>query len=317
MKNRINMHKCPGGALSEKEREYLESVAYDIRVNVIRLVSMCNWGHIGGSLSMGEMLAVLFGGAANLTKQNVANKKRDYIVLSKAHCSPAYYSAMLRFGFFEEETFFKYGLIGGLEGHLLKDNPIGVDCSAGSLGLGLSYCVGLAKAMKLKEHYSERVYCICGDGEMNEGQIWEAAMSAAQFKLDNLILLVDYNKVMAKGYVYDIMEIEPLATKLAAFGFFVQECDGHDVNAVSKAIYAAKYLSMVGKPNAIILHTSKGRGVDECEFNYQWHTHAPDLDTANRFLKKLSESYERPYNPITRIYKGKDGGLRAVLEVNQ
>lgn len=311
---RVHFYYHQSGAIIQTERQYLNDTAYELRADAIRLISMCNWGHPGGSLSLGEVLAVLFGGGANLTAENCREKNRDYIVLSKAHCSPAFYAALKQFGFLTEEEFYRYGRTDGYEGHLLRNNPYGVDCNGGSLGLGLSYCVGLAAGLKLKQQYHNRVFCICGDGELNEGQMWEAAMCAAQNRLDNLVLLVDYNKVMAKGFTHEEIDVAPLDDKFRAFGFNVQQCDGHNVDEICAALYQAKYRFVNGHPNVIILHTVKGRGVEACEFNYKWHTHAPDIETANRFLKSLADAYGKEFVPITHTVKGKDPGMRGILE---
>ena len=190
-----------------------------------------------------------------------------------------------------------------------------MECSGGSLGLGLSYAAGLASALKLRENFQSRVYCILGDGELNEGEIWEAALYAAQYRLDNLIVIVDNNKVMAKGPTSDNMRVMPLKEKFESFGFCAQVCDGHQVEALWRTMYRARYIFNCSKPNVIIADTVKGRGVAECEFNYRWHTHAPDTESANRFLEELAEKWGEPYTPITQAVKDVDPGLRGVVEV--
>ena len=303
---------CYRNTLSALERERINDGAYEIRRLVTRMISMCNWGHIGGSYSLAEILAVLYGRAAKISPALLDDPGRDYIILSKAHASPALYAALCTFNLLPEEALYGYGSVNGIDGHLSKGHPKGVECSGGSLGLGLSYCVGLSAALKLAQSYAQRVYCICGDGELNEGQMWEAMQSASQYRLDNLILIVDNNKVMAKSFTYEGMGVEPLYDKISAFGFHVQECDGHDVDSLWQAMYRARYICC-GKPNCIIADTVKGRGVERCEFNYRWHTHAPDVETANSFLQELAQKWGKEYRPIVAAVKGKDPGLQGVV----
>lgn len=314
----VNWNGAPGiydEFLERDEIVELNRAAYEIRKQATRIISMNRWGHIGGSYSLAEILAVLYGKAAVLPGKDEAALFRDRIVLSKAHTSPALYAALYHYGYLPEEALYTYGQIGGLDGHLHKGNPEAVECSGGSLGLGLNYCAGLASALKLKEDYQSRVYCILGDGELNEGEVWEAALYAAQYKLDNLIVIVDNNRVMAKGATNENMRVMPLKEKFEAFGFNVQQCNGHQVEALWNALYRAKYVSNTAAPNVIIADTVKGRGVAECEFNYRWHTHAPDMDTANRFLKELALKWNQPYEPIEHMVKEKDRGLRGIVEL--
>jgi transketolase len=142
---------------------------------------------------------------------------------------------------------------------------------------------------------------VLGDGEVNEGNIWEAAMAAAHYHLDNLIAIIDYNKVMAKGFVWDEMSIEPLAEKWRAFGWNVLEMDGHDLEDVAATLYKARWITPNGKPTAVIAHTVKGRGVEQAEFNYKWHTHAPDPATADKMLRELARRYGRPEQGYSRL----------------
>jgi transketolase len=159
--------------------------------------------------------------------------------------------------------------------------------------MGLSIAVGMALGLRYKENPAARVYCILGDGEMNEGNVWEGAMSAAHYHLDNLIAIVDYNKVMAKGFVWEEMSIEPLADKWRAFGWDVMEVDGHDIKAIVDTCYQARWVRPRGRPIAIVAHTVKGRGIEWAEFNYKWHTQAPDPEMADRMLRNLARSCGR------------------------
>ena len=272
----------------------LEEMAYEIRRLSTEMIAEAKWGHIGGSYSLAEILAVLYGSCAKLYPEDPDFEGRDYIILSKAHTAPALYSALAVSGFFPRERLNTYCSLDGLGGHLEVGVP-GVEMSGGSLGLGLSYSVGLALALKMQERFSQKVYCITGDGELNEGQIWEAAMSASHFGLDNLILVIDYNKVMAKGFVKEQMAIAPLKDKFGAFGFKVMEIDGHNIPELNNAFMRAKYSDSGEKPICIIANTVKGMGVAQCEFNYKWHTHAPSVKKANEFLKELADRYSREY----------------------
>jgi transketolase len=177
----------------------------------------------------------------------------------------------------------------------------------------LSYAAGLALGLRLEDNFASRVYCLLGDGECNEGQIWEAAMSAAHYGLDNLIAVVDYNKVMAKGKMSDLMPVEPLRAKFEAFGWTALECDGHDIKELCATFHRAKYLEMNGRPVAVIAHTVKGRGLPEAEFNYQWHTHAPSPAQADAFLAALNRGYGRDEKFSRSLEAPVDGGLEAIV----
>lgn len=167
--------------------------------------------------------------------------------------------------------------------------------------MGLSVAVGIAMGLRRKDLPSARSFCILGDGETNEGNVWEAAMAAAHYHLDNLIAVIDYNKVMAKGFVWDLMSIEPYADKWRAFGWDVLELDGHDMLEIAQALYKARWVMPRGKPIVIIAHTVKGRGVEQAEFNYQWHTHAPDPLMADAMLRELAARYGRPAQGYSRL----------------
>ena len=186
----------------------------------------------------------------------------------------------------------------------------GLESSGGPLGMGLSVAVGRALGLRYKRDPRARVFCILGDGESNEGNVWEAAMAAAHYQLDNLIAVVDYNKVMAKGFTHDQMSIEPFADKWRAFGWEVIEVDGHDIDEVADAFHRARWILPHGQPIVVIAHTVKGKGVEIAEFNPKWHTHAPDGPTADRMLRELARRYGYPeegYCPPPR--PGGQGGL--------
>jgi len=288
--------------LTLEEHEFLEEKAYEIRRLSLEMICYSQWGHIGGSFSMAELMAVLYFHEMRIEPNNPRWDKRDRLILSKAHGSPALYAALALRGYFSVEQLYSYCELGGiLEGHTDMKRTPGLESSGGPLGMGLSVAVGMAVGLRLKEDPRARVYCILGDGEIQEGNVWEAAMSAAHYKLDNLVAVIDYNKTMAKGLVTDLMGIEPLAAKWASFGWEVLEVDGHDIPAVAHTLYQARWVKPHGQPIAIIAHTVKGKGVEMAEFNYKWHTHAPDPQTADQMLREMAITYRRPEQGYSRI----------------
>ncbi len=284
--------------LTDQEVQELEDVAYQIKRTALEMIVSAKWGHIGGSFSIAEVLACLYFRYMNIDPNDPYAEDRDYFILSKAHASPALYAVLALKGFFPKDELYKYCTLKGLDGHTKRGEPAGIEFSGGSLGLGLSYAVGLALGAKMKEEFGKRIYCLLGDGETNEGHIWEAAMSASHYELNNLIAIVDYNKVGAKGFVHELMSVEPLSEKWSSFGWKVIEIDGHDIRETCSALYRAKYLEVKSKPICIISNTVKGRGIKECEFNYKWHTHAPDLEKAELFSRALDQYYDKPHKEL-------------------
>jgi transketolase len=280
----------------------METAAYEIRRLSIEMITWGQWGHIGGSFSMAEILAVLYFGEMRIDPDDPASEGRDRLILSKAHGSPGLYAALAARGYFPEEEVYAYCELGGiLEGHTDMTRTPGLESSGGPLGMGLSVAVGRALGLRFKEDPRARVYCILGDGECNEGNVWEAAMAAAHYRLDNLIAIVDYNKVMAKGLVHQLMGIEPFADKWRAFGWEVIEVDGHDLDDLAAAFHRARWILPHGQPIVVIAHTVKGKGVEIAEFNTKWHTHAPDPGTADAMLRELARTYGRPEAGYRRL----------------
>lgn len=248
----------------------LNEKADSIRKLTIECIGRFGIGHIGGATSISEVLAVLYFKHAHVYPSDPQKDERDRIVLSKGHAGPGLYSALCLKGFFPKETLFTLNLPGtNLPSHCDMNKTKGVDMTAGSLGQGFSAAVGMAIAAKLKEQ-TNTVYCIMGDGEIQEGQIWEAAMLAGNRKLNNLIAFVDNNGMQIDGYTRDINSVEPLGDKWAAFGFDVQRVDGHNVDAIDKAITKAK--ENKNSPSMIILDTIKGKGVSFCENKVESHS---------------------------------------------
>ena len=265
----------------------LQEIAKRVRIGIIEGVYNAKSGHPGGSLSVADILTVLYFNQMNVDPQNPKSKSRDRLVLSKGHVAPALYSVLAEKGYFPAEELKNLRKVNGiLQGHPDMKNIPGVDMSTGSLGQGLSVANGMAIASKLN-HEGVRVYCICGDGELQEGQIWEAAMTSAHYKLDNLCVIVDNNNLQIDGKVNEVMSIYPIDEKFRSFGFEVFNIDGHDMNQIINALNKAK--TVKGKPTAIIAKTVKGKGVSFMENEAGWHGKAPKEEEYNIAMKELQK----------------------------
>lgn len=237
----------------------LKERAKQLRMDTMRCIGSIGTGHIGGCLSIIEVLTLLYFKHMNVDPNNPQKPDRDRLVLSKGHAGPALYAALANKGYFDREVLLTLNRGGTtLPSHCDMNKTPGVDMTAGSLGQGFSCAIGLAKASRLVGD-GATIYAIIGDGESQEGQIWEAAMWGAQQRLDNLIAFTDYNKMQIDGTTAEINDLEPLDAKWAAFGWDVQVVDGHDLDAIDQAIVKAK--DKAGKPHMIILNTIKGKGV--------------------------------------------------------
>ena len=269
------------------ERNKLELTAYKIRKNAIDAVYSAGSGHPGGSLSISDILSVLYFKEMNIDPENPDMPDRDRFVLSKGHCAPALYGALAERGYIPKEDLLTLRKTTSyLEGHPDKKKIPGVDMSSGSLGQGISAANGMALAAKIdKKDY--RVYTILGDGEIQEGQVWEAAMFAAHYKLDNLTAFIDYNSLQIDGPITEVMSPEPIADKFAAFGWNVMCIDAHDVEAIADAVEKAKATS--GKPTVIVAKSVKGKGVSFMENNVSWHGAAPNSEQYEIAAKELNE----------------------------
>lgn len=265
--------------------EDLKKVANNMRKNILKMVHNASSGHPGGSLSCTDILATLYFRVMNINAENVRDQKRDKFILSKGHASPALYAVLAEKGFISEEELMTFRLIdSNLQGHPNMRECLGVDMSTGSLGQGLSVAVGMSLANKLDKN-DFRTYVVCGDGELQEGQIWEAAMAAGHYKLDNLLLIVDHNKLQIDGFNKDVMNVEPIAAKFEAFGFKTISCDGHDHQAIEKACEVAKTIK--GQPTVIVAETVKGKGVSFMENQAGWHGKAPNDEQLAQALEEL------------------------------
>ena len=249
--------------------EGLANIANDIRIEIIEQVYNANSGHPGGSLSCADILAVLYFNQMNIDSENPNAKGRDRFVLSKGHCAPALYATLARKGYFDKELLKGFRKVeSNLQGHPDMKKVPGVDMSTGSLGQGLSAAVGMAIGSKM-EHEGYRVYCLLGDGELEEGQVWEAAMSASKNKLDNLCAIVDYNTLQIDGNVEEVAGLIDIKEKFESFGFNVIEVNGHDIEALIHAFNSAKHQKDM--PSVIIARTIKGKGVSFMEGKAEWH----------------------------------------------
>jgi len=270
----------------------LQLMANRIRMDIIEMLVEAKSGHPGGSLSATDLMTALY---FNDMRHNPAEPewdRRDMFFLSKGHITPAYYSVLARAGYFEPAELLSFRKLGSrLQGHPAKNKELpGVEISSGSLGQGLGVGVGAALSFKHLDNCDRRVFVMCGDGEMQEGSIWEAFMSAAHYGLSNLVAIIDNNGLQIDGKVQNVMNIEPLADKIAAFGWQVIHCDGHDMQDILRALAEAKDSD---KPVAIIAKTIKGKGVSFMEDQAGWHGKAPNRKEADEALAQLQEQRQR------------------------
>jgi len=266
----------------------LKAIATDIRKDILKSLAEAGSGHTGGSLGLADIFTVLYFNILNHNPVDPAWPERDRLILSIGHVTPAHYTVLAHSGYFPKEELLTLRKLGSrLQGHPGKEHGLpGLELSAGSLGQGLSVSVGMALAAK-SDRKTWRVYCIMGDGELQEGSVWEAAMSAAHHKLDNITAIVDRNKLQIDGATSDVMEIEPLTDKWNAFGWNLLECDGHNHQNIIDTINHARETK--GKPSVIIAHTIMGKGVKEIENDHRWHGKAPSKKDISRFVESLND----------------------------
>jgi transketolase len=265
----------------------LEEITRKVRVDIIKMTNAAGSGHPGGSLSAAEIFTVLYFNIMNHDPKNPEWEDRDVFILSKGHCCPGLYSAMARSGYFPVEELMTLRKFGSrLQGHPHSSSLPGLEASTGSLGQGLSIATGCALAIKLNKK-SSRVYCLMGDGEQQEGQIWEAAMSASHYKLNNLCGIIDRNRLQIDGFCKDIIDYEPLEDKWKSFGWYVINVDGHNISDLINAFEEAKTIK--GKPTIIIADTIKGKGVGFMENVSIWHGQAPNDEETKKALNDLGE----------------------------
>ena len=267
------------------ELQALKAQCKLIRRDIISMLAMAGSGHPGGSLSAVEILAALYGYKMNVDAKNPQMPERDRFVLSKGHAAPALYAVLANNGFFDKEEYKGLRKLGGmLQGHPDRNKCPGVEASTGSLGQGVSVAVGMALGIKLQKG-NQHVYTLLGDGESQEGMVWEALMAAAHYKLDNMTIIFDWNGLQIDGRNDEVMSLGDYKAKLTAFGLDVIEvADGNDLEQVIAALDAP---ACPGKPRGILCHTVKGKGVSFMENNVGWHGKAPNAEQAAAALKEL------------------------------
>lgn len=273
--------------LTAEQKSLVQEKATAIRVSILKAVTAAKSGHPGGSLSIADLMALLYYVEMNVDPKNPKDGNRDRFVLSKGHAAPALYATLAEKGFFDKgelENLRKIDCM--LQGHPDMKHTPGVDMSTGSLGQGISAACGMALAGRIdKKDY--RVFAVLGDGELEEGQVWEAAMFAGFYKLNNLTAFIDFNGLQIDGDIREVMSPLPIAPKFEAFNWNVIEVNGHDLDELHNAIEAAK--ACTDKPTAIVMNTVKGKGVKEMEGQAGWHGKAPSVEEYEKFVAELLE----------------------------
>lgn len=267
------------------DKSYFEDMASRIRVDVIKAIYHAGSGHPGGSLSAADILTALYFKEMNIDPKNPKMEDRDKFILSKGHAGPVQYAALAERGYYPVEDMMSLRKLGShFQGHPNMHKVPGIEMSTGSLGQGFSVSVGMAMANKLDKKKG-RVYTLLGDGELQEGIVWEAAMAAAHYKLDNMVAIIDWNGLQIDGNNDDVMTVRPIDGKFAAFGWNVEIIDGHDFDQIFAAFENARICK--GKPTAIIAKTHKGKGVSFMEDNAGWHGKAPSEEEAKLAVTEL------------------------------
>lgn len=268
--------------LSSEEVRALERKANLIRQSVIEMLTEAGSGHTAGPLGMADVFTLLYFGVMKHDPENPDWEERDRLILSNGHICPVLYATLAHAGYFPVEELLTLRKLGSrLQGHPHRGTLPGIETSSGPLGSGVSQAVGMALAERIDNPYSSKeFYCITGDGELNEGQIWEALMHAGKEKINNLTIIVDRNGIQIDGYTKDVMPLEPLAEKFESFNFDVQEVDGHNIRALNDAIGKAR--SVYSQPSIIIAHTIPSKGVDVFERDFRWHGNPPGKGPEDR-----------------------------------
>lgn len=273
--------------LTAEQKSLVQEKATAIRVSILKAVTAAKSGHPGGSLSIADLMALLYYVEMNVDPKNPKDGNRDRFVLSKGHAAPALYATLAEKGFFDKaelENLRKIDCM--LQGHPDMKHTPGVDMSTGSLGQGISEACGMALAGRIdKKDY--RVFAVLGDGELEEGQVWEAAMFAGFYKLNNLTAFIDFNGLQIDGDIREVMSPLPIAPKFEAFNWNVIEVNGHDLDELHNAIEAAK--ACTDKPTAVVMNTVKGKGIKEMEGQAGWHGKAPSAEEYEKFVAELLE----------------------------
>ncbi len=271
--------------LTDEEILNLEIQANEIRQSIIEMLIEAGSGHTAGPLDMADIFTLLYFEVLKHSPKDPFWNERDRLILSNGHICPVLYATMAHAGYFPKEELLTLRKFGSrLQGHPHRELLPGIETSSGPLGSGLSQAVGMVLAERIDNPYSAKYfYCLLGDGELNEGQIWEAVLQAGKEKLHNLIAIVDRNGIQIDGYTKDVMPLEPLREKFESFNWDVQEVDGHNIRAVNDAIGKAQ--AVYGQPSIIIAHTIPSKGVDVFERDFRWHGNPPGLGPEDRVKK--------------------------------
>lgn len=266
------------------KRMELEEHAKHVRINILKSIHQAQSGHTGGSLGAADIFTYLYFQEMKIDPKQPEKKDRDRFVLSKGHCAPGLYAVLAEKGYIPEKELETLRQIGSpLQGHPNMDLVPGIDMTTGSLGQGISAAVGMALALRLQKEPS-RVFCLTGDGELQEGEVWEALMSAAHYHLDHLVIIVDRNHLQIDGSTEEVMDIEPLQEKLVSFGLEVISAQGNDFESLEAAF---QQMSDAKKPKCIIAHTHKGQGVSFMQDQAGWHGKAPNDEELQLALKEI------------------------------
>jgi transketolase len=269
----------------KKDIPFLKKQAKLVRVEILKMLTLAGSGHTGGSLSAADIVTALYFSKMRHKPDEPGWRERDRFILSKGHAAPLLYAVLAMAGYFDISALKTLRKLGSpLQGHPCSRVLPGVEISTGSLGQGLSVSNGMAMGMKM-DNIGSRVYCLLGDGEIQEGQVWEAAMTAAHYRLDNLCAIVDLNGLQIDGPVSKVKAIEPVASKWAAFGWNVIDIDGHDMKEILDALDDAE--TVKGKPSVILAHTIKGKGVSFFEGKVEYHGMAPTPEELEKALKEM------------------------------
>jgi len=273
--------------ITEADLVSLKEKSRILRIEILKMLAEAGSGHTGGSLSAADIVAALYFSKMRHNPKDPKWKERDRFILSKGHAAPVLYAALALSGYFEKTLLKTLRKLGSpLQGHPCSKLLPGVEISTGSLGQGLSIANGIALGLKM-DGLNSRVYCLLGDGEIQEGQVWEAAMTAAHYKLDNLCAIIDNNGLQIDGHCCDVMYIEPIVKKWDAFGWHVIDINGHDMEAILAALNEAEMLE--GKPTMIVARTVKGKGVSLFEGKVEYHGLAPSRDELEIALRELEK----------------------------
>lgn len=267
--------------------QQLEATANTIRKDIIKMLENAGSGHSAGPLGLADLVTTLYFDVMNVRPNQPNWQDRDYFFLSNGHCVPVQYAVMAERGYFDKDELMTLRKLGSrLQGHPERTKLPGLESTSGPLGSGLSQAAGVAYTLQYLDGNPKRfVYTVTGDGELNEGNIWEAAMFAGKYKLAQLIVFVDRNNIQIDGNTEDIMPLEDLAGKWTSFGWHVQEIDGHNIESIQDAASLAR--AITSKPSLIITHTIPGKGVGFMEYDYHWHGAPPNHDQARKALRKL------------------------------